>query len=251
MERIGSDLGSCIKALESMDGSLARYTKASSKAVWTFKHPTIGDAFANLLLKSHELLGIYVQGALVEDLMSQVTCGQVRIEGAVVLPATLFAVVAERLCQFSDSSKKYLAMSAVYSFLTYRCSRDFLQSFIHLFPKFLDATGDPGLMLDASPSANLAVRLAGLGLLPEDKRVSFVKTVTSYAEEGSDLSSLYQPTLRAVFTPTEEAELKRRIRSVLLPNIDEVRKELQADRDSDVDPADHMDYFLRGLAARG
>jgi hypothetical protein len=249
VERIGSDLGSCIKALESMEGSLVRYTKSSPQAVWTFKHPTIGDAFASLLLKSPELLGIYVKGAPIEDLMTQVTCGHLQIQGAVVLPATLFAVVANRLRQFSDSSKKYSATSAVYSFLTHRCSKDFLLSFIDLFPEFLESTGNPGLMLDSSPSANLAIRLANQGLLPEANRIAFVETVTSYAKEGIDLSSLYRPALRAVFTPTEEAELKKQIRYELLPNLNEVRKGLQADHDSDVDPADHMHYFQQGLEA--
>lgn len=66
LERLGSDLGGCITALEALNGSLVQHTHASGDSIWRFKHPTIGDAYAAILVLSRELLGIYVQGSTIE-----------------------------------------------------------------------------------------------------------------------------------------------------------------------------------------
>jgi len=63
LERLGSDLGGCVTALEALNGSLVHHTHASGDSIWRFKHPTIGDAYAAILVQSPELLGIYVQGS--------------------------------------------------------------------------------------------------------------------------------------------------------------------------------------------
>jgi hypothetical protein len=62
-------------------------------AAWRFKHPTVGDAYAFLLLQNPELLGIYVQGSPIDKLMGQISCGDVGLERAVALPKTLFPLV--------------------------------------------------------------------------------------------------------------------------------------------------------------
>lgn len=93
IERLGSNLGGCITALESLNGSLVQYTAAEGTYAWRFKHPTVGDAYAGLLLQSHELLGIYVHGSPIDKLTEQVSCGDVGIERAVALPRGLFPLV--------------------------------------------------------------------------------------------------------------------------------------------------------------
>jgi hypothetical protein len=82
IERLGSSLGGCVTALESLNGSLVKYTVTESSATWKFKHPTIGDAYAGLLLQSPELLGVYLRGSSIDKLMSQVTCGDLGLEHA-------------------------------------------------------------------------------------------------------------------------------------------------------------------------
>jgi hypothetical protein len=59
------------------------------ESFWRFKHPTIGDAYAELLVQSPEL-GIYIRGSTPERIVDQVTCGDVGIEKAVVLPKPCF-----------------------------------------------------------------------------------------------------------------------------------------------------------------
>jgi hypothetical protein len=58
IERLGSNLGGCIAALESLKGSLVQQVHAEGRSIWTFKHPTVGDAFASRLLQNPELLGL-------------------------------------------------------------------------------------------------------------------------------------------------------------------------------------------------
>src|ERR1039458_959143 len=67
------------------NGSLVQYIHTDEVAMWRFKHPTVGDAYAGLLLQSPELLGIYVHGSPIDKLLGQVTCGDVGLERAVVL----------------------------------------------------------------------------------------------------------------------------------------------------------------------
>ncbi len=77
-------------------------------ALWRFKHPTVGDALAALLLKNPELLGIYVRGSSVESLMRQITCGDVGLEHAVALPNPLFRLVVRRLGEFPQPRTRVL-----------------------------------------------------------------------------------------------------------------------------------------------
>ena len=86
LERLGSTLGECITALDALNGSLVTNMQIDDQAVWRFKHPTIGDAYAVTLALSPDLLGIFLSGSSTENLISQVTCGNVGLEKAVVVP---------------------------------------------------------------------------------------------------------------------------------------------------------------------
>lgn len=63
LERLGSSLGGCLRALEFLEGSLVHYVNAEGEALWQFRHPTISDAYSRLLIQNPELLGIYVHGS--------------------------------------------------------------------------------------------------------------------------------------------------------------------------------------------
>ena len=73
LDRLGSNIANCIQALESTNNSLVQYVTPEDDAFWRFKHPTIGDAFASNLIRSPELIGIYLQGAPIEMLIDQIT----------------------------------------------------------------------------------------------------------------------------------------------------------------------------------
>jgi hypothetical protein len=254
LTRLGSDLGDCIKALEALNGSLVLHSAGSGKSVWRFKHPTIGDAYADLLVENPELLGIYIQGSSPEKMVEQVTCGDVGIERAVIVPESLFPLVLARLREF-PKSKAYKSASlsfwggkwALHGFLARRCTKEFLQLYIADNPGFLERISEPGLMLSAMSEVSLVVRLHALGLLPEANRKRFVATVSQYAIKGSDLDGMSSKPIRSVFTDDEFRELKRRVRAELLPRLDNVRRDLQSDYYSSGSADSHMSSLMESF----
>jgi hypothetical protein len=251
IERLDSDLGGCVSALDAMNGSLVQHTHVGGDSIWRFKHPTIGDAYSALLVQNPELLGIYVQGSTAEKLIDQVTCGDVGIENAVVIPKGLFPVVLRRLQEFSATARyKSEFMSAwgakrdLQGFLSPRCSKEFLALYIETHPDLLDRVSQPGLYLSAVSEVDLAVRLHEFGLLPEEARKEFVATVGGYAVEGEDLYGLEDADIRRVFEGPEFEELLLRVRAELLPRLDDVRRNRQRNRDYDQSPDEHMQPLL-------
>jgi hypothetical protein len=232
-----------------------QFILTEAAAFWRFKHPTIGDAFAALLLENPELLGIYVQGSPIDKLVGQITCGNVGLENAVALPATFSPLVLKRLNDFSSSQQfksrllsRWSARTEVNRFLAFRCSKEFLTRYIQEHPEVIDEVSRPGLYLSAVSEVDLAVRLHEFGLLPEHCRKRFVATVTSYAIEGEDLHALGSLGIQTVFTEAEIDELRARVRTELLPKLAEVRRTWQYNRASDLDPDEHMQPFLDSLS---
>jgi hypothetical protein len=65
---------------------------------WRFKHPTIRDAFGSLVAENRELMDIYLAGTPVDQLLSEIACGDVDFEGVKVkVPSDRFDSVMERV----------------------------------------------------------------------------------------------------------------------------------------------------------
>lgn len=254
LQRLGSDLGNCINALEALNGSLVLHSQASGTAVWRFKHPTIGDAYASILVENPELLGVYIQGSAPEKLVEQVTCGDVGIERAVVVPNALFPLVLARLREFPKSTaytSGFLASwggkRALHGFLARRCSKEFLELYIEDTPGLLEQISKPGLMLSAMSEVGLVARFHKLGLLPEENRKNFVETVSAYAVDGDDLSGMSSKTIRSVFEDREFEALKARVRTELLPRLDDVRRNVESNHRGEDPPEEHMSTLMESF----
>jgi hypothetical protein len=221
-----------------------------------FKHPTVGDAYAGILLHSPELLGIYVHGSPIDKLLGQVTCGDVGLERAVVLPKGLFPLVLKRLNEVSSSVPykspalaRWYGQGRIDSFLATRCSKDFLHQYIQQHPDLLARVSDPGLFLNTVSEVDLAIRLHELGLLPENHREHFVATVVAYSIAGEDLHAIENLRIQSVFTSDELSAFRARIRKELIPNLGDVRRTWQSNRDSDQSPDDHIEPLLQSFSA--
>ena len=254
LSRLGSNLGKCITALESLNGSLVLRQEADGESVWRFKHPTIGDAFASALARSPDLLGIFLIGSATENLIEQVTCGNVGIERAVMVPKSLYPQMIARLAEFTASEKyksQHLAIWgakwSLHSFLTRRCSREFLALYLQTNPELIDRACRPDLRLSSSSEVGVAMRLYEFGLLPEVSRKMFVQAVSAYAIRGEDMYALDDKDIRSVFTDAEFNELIANVRADLLPKLGGVREKEQEGFAADEPADDYMEHMLEGF----
>lgn len=249
LERLDSNLGGCVTALEALNGSLVLHSYASGDSIWRFKHPTIGDAYAAMLVQNPELLDIFIQGSVPDKLFEQVTCGDVGIEKSVIIPKALFPMMLVKLGEFS-TSKKYKSAwlsawgseSAIQRFLARRCSKEFLSLYLEDNPEILAKVSELGL--SAFSVVSLAARLHEFGLLPEENRKRFVVTVSGYAVRGDDLYALDDLDIQSLFEDDEFEELLQNVRTQLLPMLDDVRIEAQHNHQPSEPPDEHMQPLL-------
>lgn len=242
--RLGSALPDCTVALSALKDSLVQYVVRDGVGGWIFKHPTIGDAFADMILGDPELMGIYLRGTAVDQLVDQVTCGDVGLTGAVEVPEHYFPVVLERLLRLPSNWEN---QRLVDFFLSYRAGPAFLKLFLSQSPELLKRVVEPGLYLSAVSEVPLAIRLYKLGMLSEEQRSAFAGTVMNYAIEGRDAYVLENADLRAMLTETEFADLRLKLRTVTIPKLEELRLEQQLDHSHGDDPWQHMSPFLDAL----
>lgn len=252
IERLGSNLSGCIRALNAMKGNLVSHLLIDGELIWKFKHPTIGDAFSIHVAQSSELIEIYLQGSPIEKIMEQVTCGDLGIEKAVIIPKMFFPIILKRLNNFTTSKAyktSYLsiwdAKSKLHQFLARRCSGDFLVKYVEQNPEILEQVVKPGLSLDAVSEVSLAYTLHQFKLLPEPKRKEFIQTVSDYALTGQDMYALRSEKIKAIFTHEEMDNLKNKVTKELIPKISQLTHLTQAQYDESKDePDDHMRFLL-------
>lgn len=252
LERIGSSHGGCSSAIEAMNGSLTRSSMVNGDRFWQFSHPTVGDAYAATLVHKLELLEVLLQGGKPENLLNDVTCGEVGIENAVVVPRSFFPLMIKKLeslkeIQSSSTARSsYEAKSLLLNFLAYRCSKEFLSLYLKHNQELPNLVSHPGLMLEVVPEVPLAIRLHEFGLLPEEQRKAFVASASNFALEGRDASALTNDGIRSLFTDHEYAEMIDRLRTELLPRLRDVRIAWEEDFDPDdtLGPDEHMDMFF-------
>lgn len=258
LERLNSSLGACTSALEVLNGSLLVYHVIDGEGSWSFKHPTIGDAYSAILRSNPELLGIYVQGSDVEKLITQVTCGDVSVDGAVVLNRSLYSLMVERLCSFQASGAyktEYLATwhadRVVKRFLATRCDAEFLATYLQAHPSSLDGLEKLGPHLEFSEDVDFAVRLFEDGLLPDASRGALVRAATQHAAEGNNARLLSDPRLRSLMNEDEQSRLRHVLRTEFLPQIERVRQRFEEEfaDDGDLDASWHMRRYTQLLSA--
>lgn len=216
LERFGSGLAGVIASLQAMDGSIVLHQVRGSQTGWTFAHPTMAEAFADLLT-TPELLPFYIAAAPQGSLLGTIRCGDRGPQTALTVPPALWDAVQDRLDEPPAPGREaWSDRNARNRFLATRCSRDFLAAWASRHMKAIDAMSTPGLMLNVHASNMLAQTLHADGLLPEHVRRSHVEALIEYAADGSDPRALWDEAFRQMFTDSELEKLNRRVRDGLL-----------------------------------
>ena len=252
LERLGSTGASCIDALDALKGSLVRLSSANDDRVWEFSHPTVGDAYAEILAQSPEHIDIFIQGTVPARLLDQITCGEVGLEKAVVIQRAFFPHIIEKLRHLAQSNsikmESHLASSAkrkLHSFLAYRCSKEFLSLYLQHDSDLLTEVCESRLLLFPVPETRLAKRLQELGLLPERHRKKIVDKVSYYTLEGQDASALNDEGIQSFFTEDEYEELVKGVRLETLPRLEDIRLEWEDNYYLETEsPEDYIYPFL-------
>jgi len=241
---LGAEQNEVIQGLGALNESLVRLDRRGSEAHWTFKHPTIRDAFADLVAGETELLDIYLQGTPVERLLEEITCGDVGFEGVkVIIPPSRYGRVIQRLNSFmrerSDWLESWRRSDNVLRFYASRCARDFLERHIAHNEPLLESISSPGSYLSATGAVDLLARLRTFGLLPESVRATFVKRAAELAVETPDVDYLTAERIRRLFKLSELTQVLRTVRTELIQNLDSRLLEWRLNYDSSDDPASY------------
>jgi hypothetical protein len=253
--RMGTDLGDTISALNAMQDSLTVQVREEGRAIWMFKHPTVGDAYASIVLKNSELMDVYLEGAPPEELLSTITCGDVAIEGAVIVPRSLYESVEKKISAFAerradqDWNERCQRKRDMDRFLADRCDRAFLELYLLHHPKVLERVSSPGLRLEVVSEVELALKLFDLKLLPERHRAQFVQTVSKHAVNGDDGYVFESSKIRKMFTRQEMKDLKVRVRNDLIPNLANARQNWESNFPDDEDPESYIQPYSDLLSA--
>jgi hypothetical protein len=221
LDRLGSDLGGVTQALEALAGSLVQSIMREGSSGWVFSHPTMVDAYADLL-RTPELLHHLIDGFPLDVLLREVTCGDVGVGGAVVVPPTHFERVLDRLDEplpGSDLTTRWRAQADRTTFLSTRCDSAFLETWLRQDPNRLDRLAEPGLMLEANATNELVARLNEYGLFPDTLRRRFAAKLIEYCVTGEDPAVLWNDKLASILTDEERTGLLARVRTELLGNL--------------------------------
>lgn len=226
--------------LEALNGSLLNFAKDEEGPYWTYRHPTISDAFAANVAKSPELIEIYLKGAKSESIAYEVVCAGITVRGApVVVPNSLHKLLADRIGNLSSYS--------LASFISYRANRSFAKRLIKLRPDLWDRFGYFGRPLKDDLDADFLAALHRFGLLNEERRQEFVAHVRAAAIEEADSSFLENEGIASVLTDEEREDILDQVANEVLSRVDDHVERLRKSWGNDYDPGDYFYQFRISL----
>lgn len=251
LQRLGSSEANCLRALEDLNGSFVQLVDTEVSRIWRYKHPTVGDAFALILAGSPEHLAVFVEGTSTERLMDLVTCGNVGVTKASIIPPGLFEEMAMRIKAYrmkkSDQMPHHQRRERFYSFLSGRCSRDFLIKYLCADQELLErVVGDFSRSWIGS-SLSFAKRLLELRLLPEDYRLRIVHRLVDDVQTGEELVAIHDADLHAFFTPAELDDFLGEVKEDLALILESVRQNCTGMYEFDGDAESHISELVEDL----
>jgi hypothetical protein len=240
VETLGASASGVRQAISSLEGSLTKLSRSQGQARWMFRHPTIGDAFAEIVAEDPELLDIYLQGAKIDTLVRELVCGDIRVSGAkVVVPEQRFANLANRL-------NRELQVDQICTFLGSRCSLSFLKFYFENCPQVLDYVCSPGSYLHATLQTELIPKLQKHELLPQTHRRKLVDAVTELVATTPDADFLTIERVGRVFSTVERQQFLSTVRTKVIPNLSDIISDWRFNYDREREEPEEYFEMLQG-----
>ena len=181
------------KAMQHLNDSVTRLVSEADGDRWTFRHPTVTDAFATVITGSPELVELYAHGAKLDRLFSEAACqSSAAKDGRIRIPPSLYGAMVGRLanCPLDE---------ALMSFLGARCEKLFLSQMIEARPDIMEwATTVRATSLGLGGRL-LAAAMASWDLLPEDRRQQMVADIRTDSIEWLNAKPLTDKVLQQLF----------------------------------------------------
>jgi hypothetical protein len=236
----GVTVGAARDQLEALDGSLLLLAHDETGPFWTYKHPTVSDAFARYVAGSPELVEIYLRGARPQSIVYEVVCAGCDVFGApVVVPDSLHPLLAERIGRLEGYQ--------LASFLSYRSNRNFSQLMLDRRPDILKRLWSFIRPVKEDTDASLLAALYKQELLPEEIRLNFVEELRRAAVEDVDASFLAEDDFQEVITDKERNDILLEVEEEVLKKLDEHVDRLRDEWSRDSEPDDYFDEFRRSI----
>ncbi len=227
-------------ALRALEGSLVILGQEREGSYWAFKHPTVGDAFGQLLAKDIELSEIYVRGAKLELLMREVVCAGVEFDGAPVrVPQHLYPLLIERMRKVTSDE--------LFGFVTYRADAVFARQLLEERSDFLGILRDFFAPVSEDSDAQLLARLHQFELLSSEAREHFVQQVRTNAVDEADSSFLSDSDLRRVLSKEEISSILAEVEEKVIESVGDHVARVKDDWNSAYDPSDHFDQLRESI----
>lgn len=218
LSSLGGSKADVVAALGALDESLLIRISEGGREWWRFKHPTIRDAFADIVARNRELMDIYLRGTPLLRMLSEITCGDTGLAGAkLIVPPDRFAVVRGRIQDALKSSRD--VRSTILSFLAHRCAPPFLMEYLAADPS-LAAGLQVGAYLYAVTDVALIAKLHSIGALPEEERLRHAADIRDIAIQTPD-AGFANAEIRRLFTSEEYSTLLDDVRAFLLFDLDQ------------------------------
>jgi len=250
----GVTKASLTQALLQLAGSFVVRRKDGDKEYWAFWHPTFADAISAILSKRPDLIDVYVRGAGLDTLLTEVVCeGAPPVRDAVVVPLSSSEALIGRLLETPDEKG---VNEQLFEFLNRRLPRDLVKKVLERAPAILGRQGEPPIWfrLRRSEEVRLRATAHAMGLLNEQVRSDTVTVLEEGALYSLDASFVQDDSILAMFRPSElmhlTAGLLAKLDSEIAQKIEDCRK--QADPDGDIDSQfeevtdflDHIRYLV-------
>lgn len=209
---------------------------------WTFAHPTISDALTEVMRQKPHMMAALIRGAPIDTILGSFTCeGSSLIRDALVIPSALDDVLVARLGRTPDELHRNRML---FHFLYYRASEVVLSKAVQQYPDLLQRSCWRTCPVVDDPRVATYGRANRLGLLRDDLRQEAADRLESAAQDELDASFFEEEDMLGLLSPLRLVSMGMRLRTTILPSLEDRIDEITADADLDDEPDSHFERLL-------